>query len=209
METWMKFARPGRLSGPRVILEPLAPEHREALRAAAAEDESIWTFFPINFNGSGRDFDQWFDYTLERYSNDEHFPFVVRRRVDSRIIGTTRFYDMVADHRRLAIGSTWYSPDARGTLVNPEVRLLTLTHAFERLDVNRVELITDPYNLSSRAAMKLLGAVEEGVIRQHMIYKDGRIRDSVLFSIIRAEWPTIKKRLMNKLGHDKDEIRVP
>jgi RimJ/RimL family protein N-acetyltransferase len=112
----------------------------------------------------------------------------------------TRFYDMVADHRRLAIGSTWYAPSARGTLVNAEVRLVTLTHAFEQMGVNRVELITDPNNLSSRVAMKLLGAVEEGVIRQHMIYKDGRVRDSVLFSVIRGEWPRIRERLMNKLG---------
>src|SRR5205814_8020039 len=110
------------------ILEPLRPEHREPLRAIAAEDQSIWTYFPITFNGAGEDFDRWFDDTMERDASDEHFPFAVRRRPDNRIVGTTRFYDMVSDHLRLAIGSTWYAPDARGTLINPEVRLLSLTY---------------------------------------------------------------------------------
>ncbi|MEI9928889.1 MAG: GNAT family protein [Sphingomonas sp.] len=107
---------------------------------------------------------------------------------------------MTAIHRRLAIGSTWYAPEARGSLVNAEVRWLTLSHAFETWRVNRVELITDPRNLASRAAMKLLGAVQEGVIRRHLIYKDGRVRDSVLFSIIREEWPMIRERLIAMVG---------
>jgi RimJ/RimL family protein N-acetyltransferase len=204
----MKFARPGRLCGPCVILEPLGHQHREPLRAAAAKDQSIWTYFPINFNGAGEDFDPWFDYTMERHAKNEHYPFAVRRRADNQIIGTTRFYDMVPEHKRLAIGSTWYAPDARGTLINPEVRLLSLSYAFTRLGVNRVELITDPYNLSSRAAMKILGAVEEGVIRNHLIYKDGRVRDSVLFSIIRSEWPAVQNRLLNMLGYTQDMVQL-
>ena len=202
------FARPGVLAGPCVILEPLRPEHREPLRTIAAEDQSIWTYFPIQFNGAGDDFDRWFDATLARDAKAEHYPFAVRRRSDDRIVGTTRFYDMVPDHLRLAIGSTWYGPDARGTLVNPEVRLLSLTYAFTRLGVNRVELITDPCNLTSRAAMKLLGAVEEGVIRNHLIYQDGRIRDSILFSIIKSEWPAVQNRLLTKLSYVPEMIAV-
>jgi RimJ/RimL family protein N-acetyltransferase len=204
----MKFAKPGPLSGPCVVLEPLTPQHRELLRDAAAEDQSIWTYFPINYNGAGEDFDDWFDYTMERYANDEHYPFAVRRLADDTVLGTTRFYDMVPDHLRLAIGSTWYTRGARGTLINSEVRLLTLTYAFDKLSVNRVELITDPFNLSSRAAMKILGAVEEGVIRNHLIYKDGRIRDSVLFSIIKSEWPSVRDRLIKKLGYGGDAISI-
>ncbi|GMT99610.1 GNAT family protein [Corallococcus caeni] len=204
----MKFSHPGLLSGPRVVLDPLGAHHREPLRAAAARDQSIWTYFPINFNGAGEDFDPWFDYTMERYAKNEHFPFAVRRRADGQIVGTTRFYDAVPDHLRVAIGSTWYAPDARGTLINSEVRLLSLTYAFTRWGVNRVELITDPLNLSSRAAMKILGAVEEGLIRNHLIYKDGRIRDSVLFSIIKTEWPEVERRLLKKLGYNQDVVRL-
>jgi len=196
----VKFARPGILSGPSVVLAPLTQEFREPLRAAAAEDQSIWTYFPVSFNGAGDDFDDWFDSTLRRYAADEHYPFVVRRRADATVIGTTRFYDMVPEHLRLAIGSTWYTRAARGTLINSEVRLLTLTYAFDTLSVNRVELITDPLNLSSRAAMRILGAVQEGVIRDHLIYKDGRVRDSVLFSIVRSEWPAVRDRLRTRLA---------
>lgn len=157
-----RFERPGQLAGPRVLLEPLEPSHRELLGTAALEDQSIWTYFPINYNGAGEDFDQWFAYTMDRHANGEHCAFAIRRRTDGKVIGTTRFYDIVPEHRRLALGSTWYTPDARGTLINSEVRLLTLSDAFDRLLVNRVELITDPANLNSRAAMKILGAVKEG-----------------------------------------------
>jgi RimJ/RimL family protein N-acetyltransferase len=202
----MTFKRPGTLFGPCIVLEPWSPRHREELRDAAAEDQSIWTFFPVNYNGEGEHFDDWFDYTSSRYANNEHFPFVVRRRADDRVIGTTRFYDMVPDHRRLAIGSTWYRREARGTLINSEVRLLTLTFAFEQLAVNRVELITDPLNLNSRAAMKLLGAVQEGIMRDHLIYRDGRIRNSIVFSIIKSEWSGVKDRLRRKLGYSEGSL---
>jgi RimJ/RimL family protein N-acetyltransferase len=204
----IKFARPGRLVGPAAILEPLTQEHREKLRAISLKDQSIWTYFPINFNGAGEDFDLWFDASLTHYAKGEQFPFAIRRRADGEVVGTTRFYDLVPDHRRLAIGSTWYAPDARGTLLNPEVRLLSLTFAFTRLRVHRVELICDPYNLSSRSAMKLLGAVREGVIRNHMVYKDGRVRDSVLFSIIDSEWPAVQARLLLKLGYTVDMVSI-
>jgi RimJ/RimL family protein N-acetyltransferase len=194
------FPPPGTLTGPAVQLVPLEESHREPLRRAAKLDESIWDYFPLTFNGAGEDFDRWFDHALQRQRAREHYPFAVVRRADGLILGTTRFYDMAAIHRRLAIGSTWYAPEARGSLVNAEVRWLTLSHAFETWRVNRVELITDPRNLASRAAMKLLGAVQEGVIRRHLIYKDGRVRDSLLFSIIREEWPAIRERLIATVG---------
>jgi RimJ/RimL family protein N-acetyltransferase len=184
-----------------VVLEALREHHREPLRAAAAEDQAIWDYFPIGFNGAGERFDPWFDATMARYARDEHMPFAVRRRDDDQIVGTTRFYDIVPEHLRLAIGSTWYTPETRGTLINSEVRLLTLEHAFGHWGVNRVELITDPLNLASRAAMKILGAVPEGVIRNHLIYDDGHVRDSVLFSIVSSEWPEVKRRLIERLGY--------
>ena len=202
----MNFAQPETLSGPGIILEPLQSSHREPLRAAASGDDDIWTYFPVNFNGAGVDFDPWFDYTLERYSAAAHYPFAVIRRADDRVIGTTRFYDMSYDHRRLSIGSTWYAREARGTLVNSEVRLLTMGYAFERLQINRLEMITDPRNMSSRAAMKILGAVQEGTMRDHMIYKDGRIRDSILFSVLKKDWMGVKERLLQRLDYQVDQL---
>ncbi|MFG1610290.1 GNAT family N-acetyltransferase [Actinoplanes sp. NPDC049265] len=201
----MIFSEPRVLSGPGVVLEPLTPQHRDQLREAAGDDNSIWTYFTTV---RGADFEDWFSYSIERYSSGDLYPFAVRRRADDRIIGSTRFAEMVPEHGRLSIGSTWYAAEARGTLVNSEVRLLTLTYAFERLSVNRVEMITDPFNLSSRAAMRILGAVEEGVMRRHMIYDDGRVRDSVLFSIIREEWAGVRDRLREKIGCSDSAITV-
>jgi RimJ/RimL family protein N-acetyltransferase len=198
----MAFARPKALPGRSVTLEPLHAKHREPLREAAAGDDAIWTYFPRTFNGAGEDFDAWFDYTMSRYAENTHYPFAVVRRSDGKVVGSTRFYDMSYEHRRLAIGSTWYNRETRGTLINSEVRLLSLAHAFDQLCVNRVELITDPRNLASRAAMRILGAVQEGVIRNHLIYKDGRIRDSILYSIIKSEWPLVRERLLEKLRYD-------
>jgi N-acetyltransferase len=194
------FAPPRILTGPTVALVPLEERHREPLRQAAKLDESIWTYFPRSFNGAGDDFDLWFDRARALQAIAEHFPFAVVRCVDDKVLGTTRFYDMEAIHLRLAIGSTWYAPEARGSLINAEVRWLSLSHAFDIWQVNRVELITDPRNLASRAAMKLLGAVQEGVIRSHLIYCDGRVRDSVLYSILREEWPTVRERLIATVG---------
>jgi N-acetyltransferase len=197
---WPTFLPPTILTGPTVTLIPLGESHREALRDAAELDQSIWKYFPLMFDGADEDFDLWFDRALKWQASSEHYPFAVIRRADTKVLGTTRFYDMAAIHKRLAIGSTWYIPEARGSLVNAEVRWLCLSHAFEIWQVNRVELITDPRNLASLAAMKLLGAVREGVIRSHLIYKDGRVRNSVLYSILREEWPLVRERLISTVG---------
>ena len=117
-----------------------------------------------------------------------------------KIVGTTRFYDIQPNDRRVAIGYTWLSLSAQRTAVNTESKLLLLTHAFEHWRCNRVELITDVLNQQSRAAILRLGAKEEGVFRQHMMMPDGRIRDSVCFSIIVKEWPEVKARLATRLG---------
>ncbi|MCF7223765.1 GNAT family N-acetyltransferase [Marilutibacter chinensis] len=196
----MPTALPQRLQGKLVTLEKLELSHREPLRIAAEGDDAIWTYFPLNFNGAGEHFDEWFDYTMEQLENGRHYPFAVRRRSDDRIVGTTRYYDLISDHKRLAIGSTWYSKEVRGSLINSEVRLLTLGHAFDHLEMNRVEMITDPRNMNSRAAMRILGATQEGIMRCHLIYRDGRVRDSILFSIIRSDWPDVKARLHDRLA---------
>jgi RimJ/RimL family protein N-acetyltransferase len=200
-EMHMRFERPGTLSGPHIVLEPWGEQHREPLRWAAETDASIWTYFPIGYNGAGDRFDEWFDHTTEQDASRIVYPFAVRIRETDRIAGTTRFYEMSPEHRRLGIGSTWYAGDVRGTLVNFEVRLLTLTFAFERLMAKRVEMVTDPANLVSQAAIRILGAVEEGRIRNHLIYPDGRSRDSLLYSILDDEWPAVRDRLSKRLGY--------
>jgi len=105
------------------------------------------------------------------------------------------------DNKKLTIGYTWYISEMRGTAINLECKLLLLTHAFENLNVNRVEFSTDARNLRSRAAIKKLGAQEEGILRQHMVVQNNHIRDTVIFSIIKSEWPNVKEGLLLRLNN--------
>src|SRR5205085_1488972 len=109
------FGFTGTLAGPNFRLEPFREAHREGLRRAAEADQSIWTYFPMQFNGAGVRFDAWFDHALAQREAGQHYPFAVRHIGNDSIIGTTRYYDLAPLHRRLALGSTWYIREARGT----------------------------------------------------------------------------------------------
>jgi N-acetyltransferase len=185
------------LTGRWVRLEPLGELHREALRAAAA-DEQIWVHTLIVARGP--EFNRWFDDTLAQRSAGRQFPFAVRRLADQAVVGSTSYLDPIPRHRRVEIGSTWYTPDVWGTPVNPECKLLLLAHAFDVLGVNRVSFCTDVRNTRSQAAIAKLGAVKEGVMRSHMVTQGGRIRDSVLYSIVLEDWPEVKARLTTRLA---------
>ena len=185
------------LTGRWVQLEALAEAHREELRAAA-DDERIWQHTLTAARGPG--FDAWFADALAERDAGRRVPLAVRRRADGTLVGSTSYFDLSARHKRLEIGSTWYRPDVWGTAVNPECKLLLLTHAFEVFEVNRVALVTDVRNPRSQAAIAKLGAVREGVCRSHMISQGGRVRDSVLFSIIAPEWPQVRERLAERVA---------
>lgn len=190
------FAAP-ELAGRFVRLEPLAEEHRAGLRAAA-DDEAIWRHLTVV--GRGPAFGAVFDGALAERAAGRRLPFAVRRLADGALVGSTSFLDPEPRHRRVEIGATWYVPAAWGTAVNPECKLLLMTHAFETLELNRVSFVTDVRNERSQAAIAKLGAVREGVCRAHMVTQGGRVRDSVLFSIIAPDWPAVKERLIARLG---------
>lgn len=177
------------LSGKHITLEPISETHREDLRLAA-QDERIWTYNSVK--GYGDKFDPWFEKALK---TETQLAFVVRKLSDKKLIGSCRFYDISREHHRLTIGYTWYVVDAWGTTVNPECKLLLLEYAFETLGINRVELVTDARHARSRAAVKKLGAIEEGILRGHMVLEDGSYRDTVVHSIIKNEWPTVREKL--------------
>jgi RimJ/RimL family protein N-acetyltransferase len=185
------------LTGRWVQLEPLTEQYRDALRSAA-DDERIWAHTLMV--GRGPEFDRWFADVLIERSAGRQFPFAVRRLADQAVVGSTSYLDPVARHRRVEIGSTWYVPDVWGTQVNPECKLLLLAHAFNVLGMNRVALCTDARNARSQAAIEKLGAVKEGVLRSHMVTQGGRVRDSVLYSIVSADWPAVKARLVARLA---------
>lgn len=184
------------LRGTWVQLEPLLEAHREPLRLAA-NDERIWRH--MLYDGRGPELDFWFDRALANSQKGLQIPFAVRLLADGRVVGSTSYLDPVEQHKRIEIGATWYAPDVWETAVNPECKLLLLRHAFEVFGVNRVALITDLRNERSQAAIAKLGAVREGVLRSHMITRGDRIRDSVTFSIIAAEWPAVKAQLEARL----------
>jgi RimJ/RimL family protein N-acetyltransferase len=192
----MEFAVPV-LTGRWVRLEPLAAGHREGLRAAA-DDERIWQHTLTVARGPG--FDAWFADALADRDAGRRLPLAVCRLADGALVGSTSFFDFNARHKRVEVGHTWYRPDVWATAVNPECKLLLLTHAFDGLGLNRVQLVTDLRNERSQAAIAKLGAVREGVLRCHMVTQGGRIRDSVLFSITAAEWPQVRERLAARVA---------
>ena len=126
-------------------------------------------------------------------------PFVVRD-ASGDIVGSTRFGNIEATHRRVEIGWTWYARRVQRTALNTEAKRLLLTHAFETMDCNVVQFCTHWHNLASRAAIARLGAKQDGVLRNHMIMPDGGTRDTVVFSIIASEWPAVRQGLDHRLA---------
>lgn len=189
---------PVTLAGHHVRLEPLSTAHAESLIAAAG-DGQLWNS-TVTLVPSRENIGEYIDAALQGQANGRELPFVIMRKLSDTVVGTTRFYDIERNDRRVAIGYTWLARGAQRSAINTEAKLLLLTHAFENWHCVRVELITDFLNEQSRAAILRLGAKQEGVLRNHMIMPGGRIRDSVCFSIIDAEWPEVKTRLFARLG---------
>jgi RimJ/RimL family protein N-acetyltransferase len=188
---------PVTLEGQHTRLGPLSLAHQEALVAAAADGElwnSILTVVP-----SRETVVEYIGEALTAQQQGSELPFVIVQKATDRVVGTTRFYYIQPAQKSAAIGYTWVAQSAQRTAVNTEAKLLLLTHAFEHWRCNRIELITDVLNQQSRAAILRLGAKEEGTLRKHLIMPNGRVRDSVCFSIIIEEWPEVKTGLLNKL----------
>jgi RimJ/RimL family protein N-acetyltransferase len=205
---------PVTLEGEHVRLEPLSTAHEELLVAAASDGE-LWNSTVTIVPSSPANMIDYIQAALNGQAQGRELPFVIIRKsgtgvppvktsgeggMSGDVVGTTRFYDIKPNDRGVAIGYTWLSVSAQRTAVNTESKLLLLTHAFEHWQCIRVELITDALNQQSRTAILRLGAKEEGILRNHMIMPAGRIRDSVVFSIIKGEWPQVRARLTAKLG---------
>lgn len=192
----MEFTAPV-LTGEWVRLEPLAEEHREPLRAAG-DDPRIWTYLAIG--GPGPAFDAVFDDALTQQAAGKRCPYAVRLRATGELVGATSYIDPLMPHKKVEIGWTWYRPDVWAGAVNPECKFLLMRHAFETLNLNRVQFAADLLNTRSLAAIAKLGATREGVLRSAAITRGGRIRDTVMFSVIAPEWPAVKERLLTRLN---------
>ncbi len=184
------------LEGRFVRLEPLEERHRERIRPAAQHPE----IFTVTTSALGPLYDPYIDNVLKRNASEQELGFAVFHKPYGHYVGMTRYLYIEEKHKRLEIGGTWYEPSVWAGPVNPECKLLLMTHVFEVLKFVRVEFKTDARNARSRAAILKLGATQEGILRKQMIMADGYVRDSVLFSIIDSEWPAVKAGLEARLA---------
>jgi RimJ/RimL family protein N-acetyltransferase len=187
------------LQGEDIRLEPLAESHVPGL-AQVGRDRIIWRYLPY---GELTDEDKMLAHIgllLARAQRGIDLPFAVIHELTGKPIGCTRFMDIVPEHRKLEIGGTWYGLAYQRTRANTESKFLLLQHAFEVYQCVRVQFKTSLKNERSQKALERIGAVREGVLRNHMIMPDGEIRDSVFYSILPREWPAVKVNLENKLN---------
>ena len=190
--------RPVTLAGQVVRLEMLSARHVSDL-TEAGQDANIWKYMVYGTIQNLSQMAELVEELLRRQEKGTDLPFVVIHLTTNRAIGMTRFMDIRPQDHALEIGGTWYAPSYQHTAVNTESKLLLLAHAFEVLGCIRVQFKTDSRNIRSQEALERIGAVREGVLRNHMILPDGYIRDSVYYSIIASEWPGVKEHLVRKL----------
>ena len=180
-----------------VRLEPLASTLEGEVRAALDCDPASWDIMVAAAYGPY--FDDWWHSALRAMAQGTRIAWAVRRLDDGAVVGTTSLYEIKPDYRRCEIGSTFYRPEARGGPVNPSCKRLLLGHAFEGGAV-RVEILTDAINPGSQAAIRKLGARDEGVLRKHKITFKGRIRDTAQFAVLDDDWPGVRDRLDARLA---------
>lgn len=191
--------KPVVLQGNHVRLEPLSEDHISGLTEIGA-GQDFWGFMLYGDIKTEADMRTWALDIMARGQKGTDLPFVAIHLPSGRVAGATRYLNIMPKDRGLEIGGTWYGREFQRTAVNTECKYLLLKHAFEELKCIRVQLKTDSLNLRSQKAIERIGAVREGVLRNHMILPDGRIRHSVYYSIIDSEWGKVKQRLEGMLG---------
>ena len=185
------------LRGTRMTLEPLSLDHADELAAAVAEGE-LWRRWYTRIPSPAQ-MRADIAHRIAQHEAGQIVPWTVRRAGDGRAVGMTTYLNIVEEHRRLEIGSTWLALSAQRTGINTEAKLHLLTHAFETLGCIAVEFRTHWHNQQSRRAIAALGARQDGVLRSHQLGPEGTLRDTVVFSIIAGEWPAVRLSLAEKL----------
>lgn len=195
-----RYLFPVILSGKTLQLEPLTENHY-ALLQPIANDARIWRYMPSRADGDF--FDNWFQDCLLKQKDHTQLTYVIRKKIDSQLIGCRAYFDIDLQHNKLEVGYGWFTPRVWGTHYNHEALLILFQNAFETWHINRVQIATDTRNTRSLNNLKKLGAIQEGILRQHMIHHNGCVTDTVLFSILSNEWPTIKTQLEQRLDLGK------
>ncbi|WP_226665209.1 GNAT family N-acetyltransferase [Metabacillus litoralis] len=187
------------LTGIFVKIVPMETSHLKTL-FEISRDKSIWSHLPKSID-TYQDMEDFVEEALHRKEDGSQLPLVVINRETSKVIGSTRFLDISHSNKNLEIGWTWLTPSVWGTEVNLECKYLLLTHCFETLKFIRVQFKTDEHNIRSQKAIERIGGVKEGVLRNHMLRKNGTYRNSVYYSIIDTEWKQRKRNLEYLLYH--------
>lgn len=191
--------KPITLIGKLVSLVPLGFEHTDDL-ASFAGDDSIWIYMRYGVVDNPEKMRGFIKYLLDAQARGTDLPFAVVHNPSGKAIGMTRYMNIEPPNRSLEIGGTWYAVQHQRTGVNTECKFLLLQHAFEVQGCIRVQIKTDSRNIQSQRAIERIGAVREGILRDHMILPDGTIRSSVYYSVLEREWPEVKQRLINLMN---------
>ena len=190
--------RPTVLERDGIRLEPLTDGHTDALNSAAA-DGRLWELWFTAVPAPDR-MPAYVAAALQGQRDGHMLPWVVRDLSTGAIVGSTRYHDIVPAIDRVETGYTWYAARCQRTHVNTTCKLLLFAHAFETLGCKVVGLRTDNFNFRSQRAIEGLGARKDGVLRHHAERRDGTVRDSVMYSILLAEWPDIRRHLELRLA---------
>ncbi|GAA1456509.1 GNAT family N-acetyltransferase [Nocardiopsis exhalans] len=191
---WIEKSRV-RLENEHVVLTPVEEKDREGWRAQAL-DSDIWTHFVTRVDDDA-DFERFFDSYLTATENGSRTTYTITDAASGRIAGSMSYGNLSEADLRLEIGSSWLGRDFRGRGVNHWAKYLLLRQAFEVMDTERVEFKTDALNERARRGLRAIGATEEGVLRSYNVMPGGRRRDAVYYSVLRAEWPSVRERLEN------------
>lgn len=192
------FTAPIALRGRHASLEPLSADHHDGL-VDATRDGELWRLWYTSVP-SPEGMRAEIERRLELQRAGSMLPWTVRSLATGKIVGMTTYMNIDARYRRVEIGSTWYAKSAQRTPLNTECKLMLLTHAFESLACIAVEFRTGFFNHASRSAIERLGAKQDGILRSHQLYANGSLRDTVVYSIVAAEWPAVKQHLEFKLA---------
>ena len=188
---------PTTLEGRGIRLEPLGPQHADDLTTAAS-DGRLWELWFTSVP-EPEQVSRYITEALAGQAAGHMLPWAVRELANGRVIGTTRYHDIVPVVDRVEIGWTWYALSWQRSHVNTTCKLLLFQHAFESLGCQVVGLRTDNFNFRSQRAIEALGAKRDGVIRHHYLRRDGSVRDSVMYSVLASEWPDVKRHLVTRL----------
>ncbi|MGP8290829.1 GNAT family N-acetyltransferase [Vreelandella zhanjiangensis] len=197
----MTYVSPVTLNAHGVKLEPLAHDHEAGLRAAAADGE-LWNL-RVTAVPSPDETSAFIETALKDREAGHRFAFAVIEEASGTVLGTTSYHDILPEVKRVEIGHTWYAKRAQRTHINTTCKLLLLTHAFDALGCNVVGWRTDNFNYASQRAIERLGAKKDGVIRGHKLRRDGTIRDTVMYSLHRGEWPEVRAHLNDLLSRPR------